>query len=41
VLRRRLDEDARDAASARDFGNSIIANLLRHDTVVAVPFAGY
>jgi hypothetical protein len=25
----------------RDFGNSIFANLPRHDTVVAVPFAGY
>ena len=40
-LLRRLEEDARDAGSAHDFGKNIIPRMVGSDRVFAYPFSGY
>ena len=40
-LLRRLEEDARDASSAHDFGKNIIPGMVGGDRVFAYPFSGY
>ncbi len=40
-LLRRLEEDARDATSAHDFGKNIIPRMVGRDQVFAYPFSGY
>jgi glucose-1-phosphate adenylyltransferase len=40
-LLQRLEEDARDSASAHDFGKNIIPRMVGCDKVFAYPFSGY
>ena len=40
-LLNRLEEDARDASSAHDFGKNIIPRIVGVDRVFAYPFSGY
>jgi glucose-1-phosphate adenylyltransferase len=40
-LLNRLEEDARDASSAHDFGKNIIPRMVGSDRVFAYPFSGY
>jgi glucose-1-phosphate adenylyltransferase len=40
-LLRRLEEDAREPASAHDFGKNIIPRIVERDRAFAYPFSGY
>jgi len=40
-LLRRLEEDARDSATAHDFGKNIIPKMVESDQAFAYPFSGY
>jgi glucose-1-phosphate adenylyltransferase len=41
MLRRRLEEDARDPASSHDLGRNLVPRMVQEDRVFAHPFHGY